>query len=271
MAANMIDLDIAYRVMAEPDRLDQESALFEAPSSGGNSSQRRKVLGIFRPWFDRADKPVREICYAAVDYLEQKHGYELVDISLPMLVDGQRAHALTIMTEILSGCTPSTLAQLTPANKILLSVASQTGSVDFLQAQRMRNILMQHLTHLFDTHPGLTIITPTTPNAGWPFEPRDLVYGVSDGNTQLRNMEYAWLANFSGCPALTAPVGYLDPAVGEGKVPVGLMGMSEWGDEDELVSLGYDLEKWLHEELRGGRAKAGNHVDVLREAEKRNK
>lgn len=179
---------------------------------------------------------------------------------------GQLAHALTIMTEVLSGCTPSTLNALIPPNRILLAVASQTRSLDFLQAQRLRNLHMQHLAHLYTTHPGLILVTPTTPNAGWPLaHPADaspipgVGYGVSDGNTQLRNMEYAYLANFVGCPALSAPVGYLS----EGRVPVGLMGMGAWGCEDEVVGFGYDVERFLHRGLEGGRVRPGNWMDVL--------
>lgn len=252
----MLDLEIAYRVMAEPDQEDPDAKFFAPPTRAlGATEGKRKVLGICRPWFDRADKPVRELCYQALDYLEQTCGYEMVDIDLPLLDDGQRAHALTIMTEVLTGCSPSILAKLTPANRILLSVASRTTSLDFLQAQRLRNLLMQHLSHLYEKHPGLIIITPTTPNAGWPFQESDLSQGVTDGNTQIRNMEYAWLANFTGCPALSAPVGYLAPEAGkgEGQVPIGLMGMGEWGAEDALVGFGYDVESWLHSGFKGGR------------------
>lgn len=71
------------------------------------------------------------------------------------------------MTEILSGCDPATLSALTPPNKILLAVASQTSSRDFLQAQKLRNLLMQHLAWLFERERRergreLVIITPTT-------------------------------------------------------------------------------------------------------------
>lgn len=77
-------------------------------------------------------------------------------------------------------------------------------------------------------------------------------------------MEYAWLANFSGCPAISAPVAYLEPGKGkEGKVPISLMGMGQWGSEDELIAFGYDVERWLHEGLEGGRVRSGNWVDVL--------
>lgn len=68
------------------------------------------------------------------------------------------------MTEILSNCDPATLSALTPPNRILLAVAAQTSSVDFLQAQKLRNRLMQHLSWLFARERGreLLIVTPTT-------------------------------------------------------------------------------------------------------------
>lgn len=270
----MLDLEIAYRTMAEPDPEDPDGKFFALPTGAPSSTRgSRKVLGICRPWFDRADKPVRDICYKALDYLEQQCGYEIVNINLPLLDDGQRAHAITIMSEVLTCCSPSVLANLTPANRILLSVASRTTSLDFLQAQRLRHLLMQHLSHLYEQHSELIIVTPTTPNAGWPFQEADLSQGVSDGNTQIRNMEYAWLANFTGCPAISAPVGYLAPEAGkgEGRVPVGLMGMGEWGGEEGLMGFGYAVEGFLHRGLEGGRVEpdlqSGRAEDVFALAE----
>lgn len=261
----MVDLEIAYRIMAEPDPQNPSSATFAPRLSVPPTLKRRKpTLAICHPWFDRADTPVHDRCTAALSYLAREHGYKPVSITLPLLHEGQLAHAITIMTEVLSGCPPSVLKNLTPANKILLSVASRTSSLDFLQAQRLRNLLMQHLAHLFAEHGEDTIIvTPTTPNAGWSHREADLgPYGVSDGNMQLRNMEYAFLANFTGCPALTAPVGYLPGSVGKGPVPVGLMGMAEWGNEEGLLEFGYDLERWVHEGLEGGKTEARGGVDV---------
>ena len=119
-----------------------------------------------------------------------------------------------------------------------------------------------------------------SPNPGWPHEDRDVAtggYGITDGNTQIRNMEYVYLANFTGCPALSAPVGFLDPpdavkrqTKGEGKVPVGLMGMGDWGSEDELVAFGYDVEAFLHGGLEGGRVRPRGGEDVLEMVAARN-
>ena len=94
-------------------------------------------------------------------------------------------------------------------------------------------------------------MTPTTANAGWKIKQgaADLSHGVSDANETMRSMEFVWLANFTGCPALSVPVGYVDvdgDGVGgvavEGKVPVGLMGMGEWGTEDALIEWGKDAD-----------------------------
>lgn len=262
IAANMIDLEIAYRVMAKPDPFDNDSCLFVAPGAvSSKAASRIKVIGIYRTWFDRADAEVQNICQKALDYLTSHLDYKIVDITIPMLPEGQLAHAMTILSEIGSGV-PS-VKDITAPNKILISVGKRTPSVDFLQAQKLRNLLMQHLAHLYEQHPGMIILSPTTPNAGWHVNPADLKYGCSDGNKQLRNMEYAWLANFVGCPAIGAPVGYVDPVEGTGKVPVGLTGMGEWCDDDGCIAFGYDVEQWLHEGLEGGRIRPETFVDVL--------
>lgn len=144
-----------------------------------------------------------------------------------------------------------------------MAIGKQTSAVDLLQAQKLRNLHMQHLCHLYATYPNLIIVTPTTANAGWRLDPRDLAYGCSDANMAIRNMEYVWLANFAGCPAITVPAGYVETNEGRGQVPIGLMGMNEWGMEDKLMAFGYDAEEWLHTRSEGGRPRPANFVDVL--------
>jgi len=294
MAGGMLDLEIGYRVMAQPDPLDGESGRFAPPESVTTNSLQaglgapttsKKVLGMFRPWFDRSDPEVRALCQTAINYLTTHKSYTLLEITLPHLPEGQLAHAMTILSEICSGIPASSLPSLSAPNQILLSIASQTPAADFLQAQKLRNLLMQHLAGLFEENPGMVIVTPTTPNAGCRIEREgDLVYGVSDGNKQVRSMEYVWLANFSGVPAISCPVGYLPvegvvakgKGNGEGCVPVGIMGMGEWGDEEGLLEFGYAVEEFLLSGKAGtedegengggggaGRMKPETFVDVL--------
>ncbi|KAI9688003.1 MAG: hypothetical protein M1820_010344 [Bogoriella megaspora] len=262
MAANMIDLELGFRILSKSDSAFPSSTFFPPPQAAPVPPT-NKILGIYRPWFDQADPSVRKACSAALGYLHKTLGYELVDITIPFLHPGQTAHALTILAEIAT--TQPSIEDLTPANKILISVAHHTPARDFLLAQRLRELLMRHLAALFQEHPGLIIVTPTTTLPGWHISGgnADLRYGVSDANTSLRNMRYVWLANFSGCPCLQVPVGYVE-AVKGGDVPIGMMGMGEWSTDEQLIGFGYDVEKWLHEGLDGGRRRPENFVDILK-------
>jgi Asp-tRNA(Asn)/Glu-tRNA(Gln) amidotransferase A subunit family amidase len=85
LAVNMVDLELAYRVMAQPDAGESDSSLFVAPAFVNSSSTERKVLGVYRTWFERADEPVKRACQGALDYLTEKRGYEVVDISIPLI------------------------------------------------------------------------------------------------------------------------------------------------------------------------------------------
>lgn len=260
LAFRMNDLEIAYRIMATPDPNDTPSSQFLPPIPPTHPGDHPKVLGIYKPWFDSADPPVLNHCNAALSYY-QAAGYTLIDISLPYLPEGQLAHAMTILAELSSGIQDMT--GLTPANKILLSVGKHTPATDFLLAQKLRQLLMQHLAFLFRRHPGLLVISPTTPIPGWHISAgdADLKYGVSDANMSLRNMEYVWLANFTGCPALSIPVGMAKPKQGTGDIPVGLMAMGEWGAEDTLFEWGRIGEKWAWNEERVSRP--GTWADVF--------
>jgi hypothetical protein len=69
----------------------------------------------------------------------------------PFLLETQKAHALTILTEIY----PRADLEPNPANKILMSVTgSQAGAQDFVAAQKLRGVLMQHLAFLWRKHPA---------------------------------------------------------------------------------------------------------------------
>ena len=225
MASSIDDLATGYRIMAQPDPGHRGSALFpeslvsSTPSIHPPGSTR--YLGICRDWVDRADKPVLDMFEAAVTHYAKAYGYEVVEIQIPFLPQGQKAHAMTILSEIRSGVTTEQISQLTYANQLLLNVAgSHATAQDFLFAQRLRDLLMSHLAWLWEEYPGMLILTPTTPCAGWKIgKATDITsgYGVSDGDMSLRSMEYVYLANFTGCPALSCPLGYAET------IPVGIM------------------------------------------------
>ncbi|KAI1058908.1 hypothetical protein LB507_004030 [Fusarium sp. FIESC RH6] len=248
LAVDMQSLVAAYEAIAEPHPSTQFPPLALQPSPPVT-----KVLGIFDAWISRAAPGVQSLVRGLVESLAAKHGYTLVPIDIPFPAEGQMAHALTVLTDA------STLlfdtSGITPANKILLALGRTTPSTDYLLAQKLRGMLMQHLAHLWKTYPGMMIITPTTACAGSPIRggKSELSYGVNDGNYTLQSMEYVWLANFCGLPAITVPAGYVIPEGSkdagdvadrdvEGKIPVGLMATGEWCSEDALLQFGFDAE-----------------------------
>ncbi|KAJ5131295.1 Amidase [Penicillium bovifimosum] len=242
MASNIDDLALAYRTMAIPAPASEDpiSSQFPYPTPPSpTDTTRPKTIGIVRAWIDRAEPPVRAVLDRSLAYYRE-HGYNVIDIEIPYLPEGQRAHVLTIMAEIASGVDASKIKHLTAPNKVLVSMGMyQITAQDLLASQRLRNLLMTHLAHLFKIHPGLMIVTPTTPIPGWHIDggEADLVRGLSDGKSSVRNMEFVWLANFMGCPAISCPAGYTD-----GNVPIGIMAMGEWGTEEELIAFARDGE-----------------------------
>ncbi|RFU75559.1 amidase [Trichoderma arundinaceum] len=267
LAANVADLTIAYRVMSQPDADCPTQGRFALSVPPSPSAKR--IMGVYRDWFNRADPPVRELCDKALDYFAAKRGYEIVDISIPFLSEAQVAHAGLCISEMVEKArrrTPNPadyLSIVNPANKVVLTMGSLVSSADYIKFNSLRTVIMNHLAFLFQKYPGLLIMTPTTPLVGWPRSPDDDARGMSDTNNSMRNMSYVFLANLTGTPSLSAPVGYVDPQQGEGKLPVSLSATSEWGSEELLLAWARDAEEYLHETYPEGRRRPDSWADVI--------
>ncbi|KFA47141.1 hypothetical protein S40293_09522 [Stachybotrys chartarum IBT 40293] len=267
IAASVADLTVAYRVMSQPDPACATQSRFAVSQPPGPGAKR--VMGIYRDWWKEADPRVVEVCDGAVKYFEEKLGYEVVDISIPHVAEARISHTMTLISEVVetirsrAGRRPDWLSLLSPPNKFLLSVAAQTPASDYLKGGAMRELLMRHLAFLFQKHPGLLIMTPASPLVGWPRAPGDDSHGFSDTNTTVKNMVFTFLANFTGTPAVAAPVGYVEPEQGEGWLPIGLMATGEWGSEEQLLSWAAEAEQYLHETYEGGRVRPKSWLDVM--------
>ncbi|PHH58509.1 hypothetical protein CDD81_5546 [Ophiocordyceps australis] len=268
MAANVADLTIAYRLMAQPDpecRIQGQFAVSTPPDASA-----KKVLGVFGDWWKQADGCVVHACQAALDWFVAERGYELVDISVPFLSEGSMAliaHYLVENAQAIrhrASNVADGLSLLGPVGKMnLFTAAAQVSALDLAKNNALRTLMMRHVAFLFQKHPGLIIMTPTMPMAGWPRKPGDEAYGVSDFNTGVRSTMYTFLSNFTGIPSLSAPVAYVDATQGEGKLPVGLMAMGEWGSEEQLLSWAAEAEEYLHCVYADGRRRPASWLDVM--------
>lgn len=76
-------------------------------------------------------------------------------------------------------------------------------------------------------------------------------------------MEYVWLANFTGCPAINCPAGLTKD---QNKVPVGVMAMGEWGTEEDLIAFARDGVGLLDSGLKIPKGKESFWEDVIASA-----
>lgn len=265
MTSTVADLTIAYRLMAQPIPDDPAQNLLAVSTPPDPTSP--KYLGICREWLAAASPDVQRTFHTAVAHLTTARGYTAVEIRLPFLREGQIAHAATCLTESAADARHRSprglLRPLNYPNRLLVGAGAQTPAIEYLRYAQLRQVIMAHLAHLFETHPGLLVLTPTTPMAGWPRRAGDEAYGFSDGNLSIWNMTFAWYANTSGCPAVTCPAGYVAPAQGEGNLPVGLMAMGEWGAEEQLLGFASEVEGYLNGAYPGGRQRPAEWADVI--------
>jgi Asp-tRNA(Asn)/Glu-tRNA(Gln) amidotransferase A subunit family amidase len=266
MAADMASLAALFAVVAAPH---PTSPFPELPSPLRLRLPRPsdpKLLGIPEDWFNRAPPRVLELCNALVSRLVAEHGYRRVPIAIPFLPEGQVAHALTLLTDAAAMLPPSRRSHLTPASRLLVALGRAAPASDYLLAQKLRRLLGQHLAWLWQRHPGMVIVTPTTAVEGLPIEWEwsEMRFGLSDGDRTMATMEYVWLANFCGLPSLSVPAGFVRDVKGAGEVPVGLMATGEWCSEEQLMRLGLLLE---HMGV-GQRKRPEIWVDVIERAQR---
>lgn len=287
MCAHAADLTVAYRIMAQPDLADPVAGLFApsvppSPSSAAhdtnNNNNNKKLLGICHPWVAQASPAVRAVFDRAVAFYTRTLGYEVVDIDLPLLHEARLAHGAVNLAEAAQHAQarlpPAEAAAtgvrwtdlLAPANAVACSVGAQTTAGDYLRFAQVRAVVMRHLAALFERHgAGLLVASPTLPDAGYAVHGGDEAYGFTDGNRCLRSMLFVWLANMSGCPAATTNGGYVAADQGEGTLPVGLMALGMWGEEERCLAWAAEGERFLRDEVEGGggRRRPEGWVDVI--------
>lgn len=274
MAANVADLTIAYRTMSQPNANCSTQSKFALSIPPSPSAKR--IFGVDRTWWSHADPRVQEQCNNALNYFVKEKGYEIIDIEMPYIEEGQVAHSCicaTELAEIARRIHPDPTKWLSlagPANKLVVGLGSATSAADYMKYNSMRTLIMRHLAFLFQKYPGLIILTPTSPYIGWPKTPGDETHGLSNGNFTIRNMLYVYLSNLTGIPSLAAPVGYVDPDQGEGKLCISLLANGEWGSEEQLLSWATDAEEYLHETYSEGRRRPDDWADVFSLAEQQN-
>ena len=239
LGATVDDVAMAYALMAGPDPLDANTS-FQPKDVGGaylNGSAKGFRIGIYKPFFEHATADIVAKCYNAIDVLRDA-GAEIVEIEIPNLEEIRIAHMVTIASEMRSSMglqlerDPTVFGLDVRAN---LALTQHFGPDDYVRSQRIRAQAIESLNEIFTKCD--VIATPSTAITAPPIPAKVEESGISNLTELTEIMRYAPLANLTGIPGLSVPVGY-----DQGLLPVGLQLMGPWWQEYELLRLGRIVE-----------------------------
>lgn len=215
------------------------SALFGERLDAGQARGLR--IGVVRDSVSEdVDPEVAAACGAAIEQLRDETGGELREVELADVEAAALAAILTINGESMSGVTPQRLNRLDPELSPLargsLKYRMLLPAAATIQAGRVRTVMRRRLAALFDEVDVLA--WPTVPAPAPPLE-APLVELPSGTQTADRaNVRGAGLANLTGIPAISVPVG-----LNSGGLPIGLQLQGDWGADELLLDAAEALER----------------------------
>ena len=195
-------------------------------------------VGIYREFFDHCDESVHNVCRPSLKVLEDL-GAKIVDIKIPELEESRIAHYITILSEFANGLmcdVDSHFSLLNTETCLLLSPGLNIQSVDFINAQKQRNRAITFLKHIFKEVD--VIVTPTTACVAPKIDKDAVSHGKVMSVITGRLTRYLGLANLTGNPAITFPLG-----LSREGLPVGLQLMGKWYDDSTLLNIAWALER----------------------------
>jgi aspartyl-tRNA(Asn)/glutamyl-tRNA(Gln) amidotransferase subunit A len=215
------------------------SALFGEELRGGDASGLR--IGIVRDTVSEDVTPeVREACEAAIDALRAETDGEVQEIELPDLEAATLSAILAINAEALTGVTPQRLndlnPEISPINRGFIKYRMLLPAAAPVQAALVRTLMRRRLAALFAEVD--TIAWPTIPAVAPPLEAPLVELPSGTLTADQANVRGAALANLTGIPAVTLPVG-----LGADGLPIALQLQAAWGRDGLLLDAAEALER----------------------------
>ncbi|HET7053613.1 MAG TPA: amidase [Solirubrobacterales bacterium] len=198
-------------------------------------------IGVVRdPVSEDVAPEVAAACDAAVEALRAETGGEVREIELPDLEAATLSALLIINSEAARGATPERLNRLSPE---LSPIARGTLKYRMLlpaaaaaQAQLVRTLMRRRLAALFAAVD--VIAWPTVPAPAPPLEAPVVELPSGTSTADQANVRGAALANLTGIPAISVPVGLSDEGL-----PIALQLQGAWGADGLLLDAAEALER----------------------------
>ncbi|HEY8502410.1 MAG TPA: amidase [Solirubrobacterales bacterium] len=213
------------------------SALFGEELRAGEASGLR--IGVIRGEVSEDVTPaVREACETAVEELRDATGGEVREIELPELEAATLATVLIANAEALGGVTTERLndldPELSPIGRGLLKYRLLLPAVATGKAQQLRTVARRRLAEVFADVD--VIAWPTVPAPAPPLEAPLVELPSGTLTADQANVRGGALANLTGIPAISVPVG------SEDGLPIALQLQGAWGRDELLLDAAEALE-----------------------------
>jgi aspartyl-tRNA(Asn)/glutamyl-tRNA(Gln) amidotransferase subunit A len=215
------------------------SSLFGEELATGEARGLR--IGVVRDVvFEDVTAEVREACETAVEQLRTETGGEVREVELPEREAGTLAAVLLISAEGMHGVTPQRLnaidPELSPLGRGTLKYRMLMPAAAAVQASRVRTLLRRRLAELFGQVD--VIAWPTIPAPAPPLDSPVVELPSGHLSADQANVRGAALANLTGIPSISVPVGLS----AEG-LPLALQLQAAWGRDGLLLDAAEALER----------------------------
>ncbi|HET8863946.1 MAG TPA: amidase [Solirubrobacterales bacterium] len=215
------------------------SVLFGEELAAGDAAGLR--IGIVRNQVSEDVTPeVGKACEEAIEALSAEAGGTVKEISLPDLEAATLAAILIINSESMGGTRPEQLNQLdpelSPIARGTLKYRMLLPAAATVQATRVRTLTRRRLAALFAEVD--VIAWPTIPAPAPPLEAPLVELPSGTQTADQANVRGAALANLTGIPSISMPVGLS----GEG-LPIALQLQAAWGRDELLLDAAEALER----------------------------
>jgi Asp-tRNA(Asn)/Glu-tRNA(Gln) amidotransferase A subunit family amidase len=215
------------------------STLFGAGLASGEARGLR--IGVIRDAVSEDVAPeVREACEEAIEALRAQSGGEVVEVELPDLDAAALATVLIANTESLGEATPERLndldPEISPINRGFLKYRMLLPAAASVKAYRIRTMMRRRIADLFGQVD--VIAWPTVPAVAPPLEAPLVELPSGTLTADQANVRGAGLANLTGIPAISVPVG-----LSAGELPIALQLQAAWGRDELLLDAAEALER----------------------------
>ena len=214
------------------------SVLFEEELGAGAATGLR--IGVVRDSVSEDVEPaVRDACEAALSVLCQETGGEVREVALADIEAAALATVLIANTESLGEISPRQLnhldPDLSPINRGFVKYRMLLPAVAAVKSYRVRTLMRERLATVFEEVD--LIAWPTVPAVAPPLAAPAVELPSGTHSADQANVRGAGLANLSGIPSLSVPVGFTRG------LPIGLQLQASWGQDGLLLDAAEALER----------------------------